>query len=163
MGMCVNPPGSIIQVEGCLTMGMGYALSEDVAFKGGQVITRNFDTYQIPLFSWIPETIETVILERMDQPPQGGELPLSAWGSTPTRYSMHAFIVPMPMTPKGVEESGRWRLLIEQPTPAYIFSGIEYIEEIGQPRGNVKILDETPLQGFHRPRRVAARPASDAR
>ncbi len=75
MGMCVNPQGSIIQAEGCVTMGMGYALSEDVEFKGGDVITSNFDTYQLPLFSWIPEKIDTVILDRMDQPPQGGGEP----------------------------------------------------------------------------------------
>ena len=75
MGLCVNPEGSIIQAEGCVTMGMGYALSEDVEFKGGDVITRNFDTYQLPQFSWVPEKIDTVILDRQDQPPQGGGEP----------------------------------------------------------------------------------------
>jgi nicotinate dehydrogenase subunit B len=75
MGMCVNPQGARIQMEGCMTMGMGYALSEDVEFKGGHVITSNFDTYQLPLFSWVPEKIETVILDRMDQNPQGGGEP----------------------------------------------------------------------------------------
>jgi nicotinate dehydrogenase subunit B len=68
MGLCVNPQGSIIQADGCVTMGMGYALSEDV-------ITSNFDTYQIPLFSWVPEKIDTVILDRQDQPLQGGGEP----------------------------------------------------------------------------------------
>jgi isoquinoline 1-oxidoreductase len=75
MGMCVNPQGATIQAEGCITMGMGYALAEDVEFKGGNVITTNFDTYQLPLFSWVPKTIDTVILDRMDQPPQGGGEP----------------------------------------------------------------------------------------
>ncbi len=75
MGMCVNPEGATVQVEGCITMGMGYALSEDVEFKGSKVITTNFDNYQLPLFSWIPETIDTVILDRQDQPPFGGGEP----------------------------------------------------------------------------------------
>ena len=75
MGMCVNPQGATIQAEGCVTMGMGYALSEDIEFKGGDVITRNFDTYQLPLFSWVPETIDTVILDHQDQAPQGGGEP----------------------------------------------------------------------------------------
>lgn len=65
MGLCLNPQGSIIQAEGCVTMGLGYALTEDVEFKGGDVITSNFDTYQIPLFSWVPEKIDTVILDRV--------------------------------------------------------------------------------------------------
>jgi isoquinoline 1-oxidoreductase len=108
MGLCVNPQGSIIQVEGCLTMGMGYALSEDVAFRGGQVITRNFDTYQIPLFSWIPETIETVILERMDQPPQGGGEPaiICMGGALANAIfdACGARLFQMPMTPERVLE-----------------------------------------------------------
>jgi nicotinate dehydrogenase subunit B len=75
MGMCVNPQGAVLQVEGCITMGLGYALSEDVEFRGGSVITGNFDTYQLPVFSLVPEVIETVILDRMDQPPRGGGEP----------------------------------------------------------------------------------------
>jgi len=75
MGMCVNPQGAALQAEGCVTMGMGYALAEDIEFKGGDVISSNFDNYQLPLFSWIPETIDTVILDRQDQPPQGGGEP----------------------------------------------------------------------------------------
>ncbi|RPI44915.1 MAG: isoquinoline 1-oxidoreductase, partial [Bacteroidetes bacterium] len=69
MGLCVNPQGSVIQVEGGITMGLGYALMEDVEFSGGKVITRNFDTYRLPLFNQAPQ-IETVILDRLDQPPQ---------------------------------------------------------------------------------------------
>lgn len=32
MGFCVNPEGTLIQMEGCITMGLGYALKEDVEF-----------------------------------------------------------------------------------------------------------------------------------
>ncbi len=104
MGMCVNPQGAIIQAEGCVTMGMGYALTENVEFKGGAVITENFDTYQLPLFSWVPEVIDTVILDRMDQPPQGGGEPaIICMGGAMANAIFDACgarIYQMPMTPE---------------------------------------------------------------
>jgi len=57
------------QMEGCLTMGMGYALAEELRFSGGEVLDRNFDTYEIPRFSWLP-AIETVIVDAPNDPPQ---------------------------------------------------------------------------------------------
>jgi CO/xanthine dehydrogenase Mo-binding subunit len=35
MGPAINPEGAVIQMEGCIAMGMGYALREDIGFKGG--------------------------------------------------------------------------------------------------------------------------------
>ncbi|UCF17728.1 MAG: xanthine dehydrogenase family protein, partial [Phycisphaerales bacterium] len=37
MGLVINPEGVTLQVEGCITMGLGYALSEEVNFSGGVV------------------------------------------------------------------------------------------------------------------------------
>jgi nicotinate dehydrogenase subunit B len=45
MGLAINPEGAAIQMEGCTTMGLGYALREDIHFKGGQILDLNFDTY----------------------------------------------------------------------------------------------------------------------
>ena len=47
-GTVVNPEGAKQQVEGCITMGVGYALSEEVQFAKGEVFTKNFDSYDIP-------------------------------------------------------------------------------------------------------------------
>lgn len=109
MGMCVNPQGARIQMEGCITMGMGYALSEDIEFKGGGVITKNFDTYQLPLFSWIPETIDTVILERQDEPPKGGGEPaIVCMGGALANAIFDACgarVYQMPMTPERILEA----------------------------------------------------------
>ena len=44
-----------MQIEGGLIMGLGYVLTEEVHFKGGDVLDKNFDTYEIPRFSWLPE------------------------------------------------------------------------------------------------------------
>jgi CO/xanthine dehydrogenase Mo-binding subunit len=74
MGLVINPAGATIQMEGCLIMGLGYALSEEVRFSGGQVFDTNFDTYEIPRFSWLPE-IETVLVDARNDPPQGGGEP----------------------------------------------------------------------------------------
>ncbi len=47
MGIVVNPVGAKMQIEGGLTMGLGYVLREELRFHGGQVLDRNFDTYGI--------------------------------------------------------------------------------------------------------------------
>ena len=74
MGLCVNPQGATIQMEGCITMGLGYALTEELFFEGGNITNRGFDSYEIPRFSWLPK-IDCVILDRKDKPPQGGGEP----------------------------------------------------------------------------------------
>jgi isoquinoline 1-oxidoreductase len=74
MGIVVNPDGAKMQVEGCVTMGLGYALTEEVRFEGGRVLEANFDTYPLPRFSWVPR-IETVLVPNDDLAPQGGGEP----------------------------------------------------------------------------------------
>ncbi len=56
-------------------MGLGYALGEDIHFKGGQILDLNFDTYEIPRFSWLPK-IEMVIIDDKHADPQGGGEPV---------------------------------------------------------------------------------------
>jgi nicotinate dehydrogenase subunit B len=74
MGLCVNPQGALIQMEGCMMMGLGYSLTEELKFDGGNIRDRNFDSYEIPRFSWTPR-LECVIMDRKDQAPQGGGEP----------------------------------------------------------------------------------------
>jgi len=74
MGLAVNPEGAAIQIEGCITMGLGYALKEDIRFKGKELLDLNFDTYEIPRFSWVPK-IETIIIDNKESAPQGGGEP----------------------------------------------------------------------------------------
>jgi nicotinate dehydrogenase subunit B len=74
MGLVVNPQGAIIQAEGCINMGLGYALKEDIQFDGGKILNRNFDTYEFTRFSWTPE-IDVVLIDARDEPPHGGGEP----------------------------------------------------------------------------------------
>jgi len=105
MGLCVNPQGAVIQVEGCITMGLGYALSEEVKFTGGNVLTANFDTYELPRFSIVPK-IDTVILDKPDQPSQGGGEPaiicMGAVIANAIFDATGARLFQLPMTPERI-------------------------------------------------------------
>ncbi|MCG6926886.1 MAG: molybdopterin-dependent oxidoreductase [Acidobacteria bacterium] len=74
MGIVVNPDGARMQMEGCITMGLGYVLSEELHFDGGELRDTNFDTYELPRFSWLPR-IETVLVKNDALAPQGGGEP----------------------------------------------------------------------------------------
>ena len=74
MGMCVNPQGALLQMEGCIMMGLGYTLTEEIQFEGGNIKNRGFDSFEIPRFSWLPK-MDCIILDRMNQPPKGGGEP----------------------------------------------------------------------------------------
>jgi isoquinoline 1-oxidoreductase len=108
MGLCVNPEGATIQMEGCITMGLGYALAEEVLFEGGKVLTHSLDTYSIPRFSWLPK-IDTLILDRKNKPPQGGGEPaIIAIGAVVANAIFDATgarLYRMPMTPERVLEA----------------------------------------------------------
>jgi len=108
MGLCVNPQGATIQMEGCITMGLGYTFTEEVFFEGGKIKDRSFDTYEIPRFSSLPK-IETVILDRQDQPPQGGGEPaiivIGAVIANAIFDATGARMYRMPMTPARVLEA----------------------------------------------------------
>ena len=108
MGLAINPEGAAIQMEGCITMGMGYALREDIHFKGRQILDVNFDTYQIPRFSWLPK-IETVIIDNKNADPQGGGEPaiitMGAVIANAIFDATGARVFQMPMTPERVKEA----------------------------------------------------------
>jgi len=74
MGQVINPEGAKMQIEGCAMMGLGYALTELIHFRDGEILDLNFDTYRIPRFSWAPK-IETILIDNPDTPPQGGGEP----------------------------------------------------------------------------------------
>lgn len=105
MGLCVNPQGTTIQMEGCITMGIGYALTEEIQFQGGDIRNHSFDTYEIPRFSWVPK-IDTVIIDRKDQVPHGGGEPaiicMGAVIANAVFDSTGARLFQLPMTPERI-------------------------------------------------------------
>jgi isoquinoline 1-oxidoreductase len=105
VGMTLNPDGMRQQMEGSITMGLGYALSEEVRFKDRAVLDRNFDTYSIPRFSWLPK-IETVLVDDPANPPLGGgEPPIITIGAVLANAIYDAAgvrLLQLPMTPERV-------------------------------------------------------------
>ena len=102
MGVVVNPDGARQQAEGSLIMGLGYTLMEEVPFKGGEILVKNFDTYELPRFSWIPE-LDVTLLDNTAVPAQGGgEPPIIVVGAL-VANAIHdatgARLTHLPMTP----------------------------------------------------------------
>ena len=106
MGIVVNPEGAKIQMEGCITMGLGYCLTEEIHFHGGTITDTNFDTYEIPRYSWVPH-IETVLVEANDIPPQGGGEPAIILMGGLVANAIHdatgARLFHLPMTPERIK------------------------------------------------------------
>ena len=105
MGEIINPLGATLQIEGGLTMGLGYALSEEVFFKGGKILTENFSDYEFTRFSWAPK-IETVLINNPDLPPQGcGEPAITTTGAVMANAIYDAAgirLYTLPMTPERI-------------------------------------------------------------
>jgi isoquinoline 1-oxidoreductase len=108
MGLCINPEGAAIQMEGCITMGLGYALTEGIHFKGGELLDTNFDTYDIPRFSWLPR-IETVIVDDKNAAAQGGGEPavicMGAVVANAVFDAVGVRLFELPMTPERVKQA----------------------------------------------------------
>jgi isoquinoline 1-oxidoreductase len=108
MGLVINPEGAKMQMEGCLMMGLGYALTEEVRFKGGDILDRNFDSYEIPRFSWLPK-IETVLVENPEVSPQGGGEPaIICMGGVIANAIFDATgvrLFELPMTPERIKKA----------------------------------------------------------
>ncbi|MCX5645155.1 MAG: molybdopterin-dependent oxidoreductase [Phycisphaerae bacterium] len=108
MGLVINPEGATIQVEGCITMGLGYTLTEDIHFKGGMILDRNFDTYELPRFSSLPK-IETVLLDLKNEPAHGGGEPAIIIVGAVVANAIHdatgARLLQLPLTPERVRKA----------------------------------------------------------
>jgi CO/xanthine dehydrogenase Mo-binding subunit len=105
MGVIINPTGAKMQIEGGLSMGLGYALTEELRFRGGEILDQNFDNYRLPHFSDVPP-IEVVLVENDDLAPQGcGEPAITTTGAVIANAVFDATgarMLRLPMTPARV-------------------------------------------------------------
>ena len=83
MGLCVNPQGALIQMEGCITMGLGYALSEEFVQDKGWILSDSLHKIALPR-STLPTVVVPLVVE--DPDPQGpfGAKGLAEAGAVPT-------------------------------------------------------------------------------
>jgi nicotinate dehydrogenase subunit B len=109
-GEVINPEGARMQIEGCITMGLGYCFTEEIRFSNGRILDENFDTYTIPRFSWLPK-IETVLVDNPEMPPQGcGEPAITTMGGVIANAVFDAIgkrMFTLPMTPARIKEALR--------------------------------------------------------
>jgi CO/xanthine dehydrogenase Mo-binding subunit len=87
---------------------LGYTLSEDIHFKNGMILDRNFDTYELPRFPAVPK-IETVLLDLPNEPTQGGGEPavilVGAIVANAIYDATGARLLQLPMTPERVRKA----------------------------------------------------------
>jgi isoquinoline 1-oxidoreductase len=81
LGLVVNPDGARMQIEGATTMGIGYTLTEELRFKGGEILDRNFASYALPTFASAPR-VEAVLVPHQELAAAGGgEPPITPVGA----------------------------------------------------------------------------------
>ncbi|MCA9238236.1 MAG: xanthine dehydrogenase family protein molybdopterin-binding subunit [Planctomycetales bacterium] len=77
-GAIQNPKNLLSQVQGCIMMGLGGALREEIRFADGQIVNPSFSSYQVPRMDDLPD-LDVVLLNRQDLPSVGaGETPIIA-------------------------------------------------------------------------------------
>jgi isoquinoline 1-oxidoreductase len=105
LGLAANPEGCQRQLEGGIMMGLGYTLSEEIHFNGGEIRDRDFTAYPIPRFSWAPK-IEAIMIDNPSTPPAGcGEPPVLTVGALIANAIFDAAgvrLFQLPMTPERV-------------------------------------------------------------
>ena len=65
VGRAINPMAVEGQIHGGISMGLGYALYEEVLLKEGKVLNPNFADYALPTALEMPP-IETILIETDD-------------------------------------------------------------------------------------------------
>ena len=122
VGKAINPLGVQQQIEGGVTQGLGFALYEDLAIDGGQVLNPNFVDYRLPTFGTMPGRLEAAFVE--GDPSEGpygakgiGELPFGPPAPAIANAIHNAVGVrlkTLPMTPERVLEALKQREAAER-------------------------------------------------
>jgi isoquinoline 1-oxidoreductase len=107
-GAILNPDNLLSQVQGCIVMGMGPALREEMRFANGQIQNPRFSRYLVPRFNDVPE-LDIHLLNRPDLASAGGgETPIIAIAPAIANAVFHATgtrIHEMPIRLPGAKES----------------------------------------------------------
>jgi len=104
-GAILNPDNLLAQIQGCILMGLGGALREEMQFENGRMLNANFGRYLVPRFKDVPE-LDLHLLNRPDLAPAGGgETPIIAiapaianalFRATGTRVRRMPILLPAP-------------------------------------------------------------------
>ena len=89
-GAILDPDNTRAQVEGCIIMGLGPALQEEMMFENGEIKNASFQRYRVPRSADVPE-LDIHLLNRPDLSPVGaGETPIVAVAPAIANAVFHA-------------------------------------------------------------------------
>ena len=77
-GPILNPAGLLSQVQGCIVMALGGALTEELEFRDGKIQNPRFSRYRVPRFRDVPRIDVHLVENRETAPAGGGETPIIA-------------------------------------------------------------------------------------
>jgi xanthine dehydrogenase molybdenum-binding subunit len=109
VGRAINPMAVEGQIEGGMHMGLGYALTEEILVKDGQVLNTDFLDYKLFTAAEMPQT-EAIIIETDDPTGPFGAKGVGEMGGTPTAAAIANAVYDaigirfstLPMTPERV-------------------------------------------------------------
>jgi CO/xanthine dehydrogenase Mo-binding subunit len=89
-GAVLNPDNMVSQVQGCIIMGLGPTLREEMMFQEGKMRNASYTKYLVPRFSDVPE-LDIHLLKRPDLASAGGgETPIIAVAPAVANAVFHA-------------------------------------------------------------------------
>ncbi len=73
VGKAINPSNVIGQIEGSVSMGMGYSLMEEVVLEGGRIRNPRYSQYMLPTSLDMPEVVSYLVEEPEASGPFGAK------------------------------------------------------------------------------------------
>ncbi len=106
-GPIQNPTNLLSQVQGCIMMGMGPAMSEEMRFADGKILNPGFAGYRVPRFGDVPK-IDVHLVSKTDIPSAGGgETPIIVVAPAIANAVFHAVGVRVRSMPMGGALAGQ--------------------------------------------------------
>ena len=109
VGMAINPQNVEGQIEGGISMGIGYALLEEVVMKDGRIENSAFSTYLIPTALDVPEVYPIIVEEREPSGPYGAKgvgepalVPTAAAVANAVANALGIRLYDLPFTPEKI-------------------------------------------------------------
>jgi CO/xanthine dehydrogenase Mo-binding subunit len=92
IGKAINPTTVKGQEIGAATQGLGAALFEELVYDGPQIVNSNMIEYRVPRTTDVPQTIETITVERQDGPGPYGSKGMGEGALTPVASAITAAV-----------------------------------------------------------------------
>ena len=118
VGRAINPSMVEGQIQGAIVQGLGYALTEELVWDGGDLINPTMMDYRVPGMTDVPYAIHPILLEHPEPDAPFGakgvaEIPLTGTAPAVTSAIAHATgarISQLPATPERMLRTMRRRL-----------------------------------------------------